>query len=85
MAIPRVLSAASPARARAKEFCARYGLKIPILLAPMAGACPVALSVAVANAGAMAAMGALLTAPEGIAAWSDSFRRASKGSFQLNL
>ncbi|MGH6849669.1 MAG: NAD(P)H-dependent flavin oxidoreductase [Methylocella sp.] len=75
----------SSARARAEKFCARYGLKIPILLAPMAGACPVALSVAVANAGAMAAMGALLTAPEGIAAWSDSFRRASKGSFQLNL
>ncbi|MGH6863795.1 MAG: NAD(P)H-dependent flavin oxidoreductase, partial [Methylocella sp.] len=73
------------ARARAKNFCAAYGLEIPILLAPMAGACPAALSVAVANAGAMGAMGALLTAPEGIAAWSDSFRRESQGSFQLNL
>jgi len=51
----------------------------------MAGACPVALSVAVANAGAMGAMGALLTPPDGIAAWSDSFRRVSNGSFQLNL
>ena len=47
----------SSARARAKKFCEVYGLKIPILLAPMAGACPVALSVAVANAGAMGAMG----------------------------
>jgi nitronate monooxygenase len=75
----------SPARARAKKFCEVYGLKFPILLAPMAGACPVALSVAVANAGAMGAMGALLTPPEGIAAWSDSFRRDSNGSFQLNL
>jgi nitronate monooxygenase len=75
----------SSARARAKKFCEVYGLEVPILLAPMAGACPVALSVAVANAGAMGAMGALLTPPEGIAAWSDSFRRESSGSFQLNL
>src|ERR1700737_188030 len=75
----------SSARARAKKFCEVYGLEVPILLAPMAGACPVALSVAVANAGAMGAMGALLTPPEGIAAWSDSFRRESQGSFQLNL
>jgi nitronate monooxygenase len=75
----------SSARARAKKFCEVYGLEVPVLLAPMAGACPVALSVAVANAGAMGAMGALLTPPEGIAAWSDSFRRESHGSFQLNL
>ncbi|MGB6175211.1 MAG: nitronate monooxygenase [Methylocella sp.] len=81
---PRGASTSS-ARARAKKFCEDYGLKIPILLAPMAGACPVALSVAVANAGAMGAMGALLTSPEGINAWSDSFRRESQGSFQLNL
>ncbi|MDQ6702497.1 MAG: nitronate monooxygenase [Pseudomonadota bacterium] len=75
----------SSVRARAEKFCEVYGLEIPILLAPMAGACPVALSVAVANAGAMGAMGALLTPPEGIAAWPDSFRRESNGSFQLNL
>ena len=45
---------AFPARERMKKFCEVYGLEIPILLAPMAGACPAALSVAVANAGAMA-------------------------------
>jgi nitronate monooxygenase len=78
-------SAALSARARAKEFCARYGLQIPILLAPMAGASPVALSVAVANEGGMGAMGALLTVPEGIVAWADAFRQDSSGSFQLNL
>jgi nitronate monooxygenase len=79
--------AASPSspRERVKKFCEVYGLEVPILLAPMAGACPVALSTAVANAGAMGAMGALLTPPEGIAAWSDSFGRDSNGSFQLNL
>ena len=75
----------SPARARAKEFCASYGLKLPILLAPMAGACPAGLSAAVANAGGMGAMGALLTEPEGIAKWSDAFRSESNGAFQLNL
>ena len=76
---------ASSARARAENFCARYGLELPILLAPMAGACPVELSAAVANAGGMGAMGALLTPPAGIAEWSAAFRRQSHGSFQLNL
>jgi len=75
----------SSARERTIKFCEVYGLEVPILLAPMAGACPVALSVAIANAGAMGAMGAVLTPPEGIAAWSDSFRRESQGSFQRNL
>ncbi len=74
-----------PARVRAKEFCARYGLDVPVLLAPMAGACPVALSVAVADAGGMGAMGAVLTAPEAILAWSEEFRRQSSGPFQINL
>jgi nitronate monooxygenase len=78
-------SPASSARARAKEFCERYGLKVPILLAPMAGACPVALSAAIANAGGMGAMGAVLSGPEAIAEWVDGFRRESRGSFQLNL
>ena len=28
------------ARARAQAFCDTYGLRVPILQAPMAGACP---------------------------------------------
>src|SRR5215467_15470769 len=72
------------ARERANEFCARYGLKVPILLAPMAGACPVSLSVAVANAGGMGAIGALLNSPDGIREWVSAFRAASRGPFQLN-
>ena len=47
-------------RDRAKAFCDGLGLRMPILLAPMAGACPPALSAAVANAGGMGAMGALV-------------------------
>jgi nitronate monooxygenase len=48
---------------RADRFCERYGLKLPILLAPMAGACPPSLSIVVANAGGMGAMGVLMTKP----------------------
>src|SRR6266481_1483438 len=72
------------ARGRAIAFCQRYGLRIPILLAPMAGCCPVSLSVAVADAGGMGAMGALLSSPDAIANWAAEFRSRSLGPFQLN-
>jgi nitronate monooxygenase len=72
-------------RERAAHFCAKYRLKMPLLLAPMAGACPASLSVAVANAGSMGAMGALLTKPAGIREWVAEFRSGSSGPFQLNL
>ncbi|HVR99666.1 MAG TPA: nitronate monooxygenase [Thermoanaerobaculia bacterium] len=71
-------------RDRAAAFCARYDLRLPVLLAPMAGASPASLSIAVANAGGMGAMGALMTQPAGIRAWVDQFRSASSGPFQLN-
>jgi nitronate monooxygenase len=70
--------------ARAEKFCAKYGLKLPILLAPMAGACPVDLSIALANAGSMGALGALMSAPEAIRAWVQEFRSKSDGPLQLN-
>ncbi len=69
---------------RAALFCEEYGLKLPILQAPMAGACPPGLSIAVANAGGMGAMGALMTKPGGIREWVREFRSASGGPFQLN-
>ena len=70
--------------ARAGEFCARSGLRIPILLAPMAGACPPGLSIAVANAGGMGAMGTLISTREKIRGWVEEFRSHSSGPFQLN-
>ncbi|MGH9489877.1 MAG: NAD(P)H-dependent flavin oxidoreductase [Terriglobales bacterium] len=79
------LPAAAGPQARALAFCQRFGLAVPILEAPMAGACPPALAAAVANAGGMGAMGALLTPAEGIAAWVAQFRAASAGPLQLNL
>jgi nitronate monooxygenase len=71
-------------RDRAAAFCDTYGLKVPILLAPMAGACPVSLSIAVANAGSMGALGALVTAPTGIADWVREFKAHSQGPLQIN-
>ena len=57
---------------------------MPILLAPMAGACPPALSIALANAGGMGALGALLTPGSGIHQWVSEFRSGSNGPLQLN-
>ncbi|MEA2759382.1 MAG: nitronate monooxygenase [Methylobacteriaceae bacterium] len=70
---------------RAANFCERFGLRVPILLAPMAGACPASLSIAVAKAGGMGAAGALLMSPAAIAAWMQEFRSSSNGAGQLNL
>src|ERR1700758_915605 len=78
------LDSQSP-RGRAMAFCQQYGLRIPILLAPMAGSCPVSLAVAVTDAGGMGAMGALMSSPDAIANWAAEFRSRSPGPFQLNL
>src|SRR5205809_5330341 len=73
------------ARERAEAFCRRFGLRVPILQAPMAGASPVGLAAAVGNAGGMGALGALMTSPDGIAGWAQQFRGHSNGTFQINL
>jgi len=73
------------ARERADQFCQRLGLQVPILQAPMAGACPASLASAVANAGGMGGLGALTTSPDGIADWVREFRDQSNGGFQINL
>ncbi|MGE0258804.1 MAG: NAD(P)H-dependent flavin oxidoreductase [Alphaproteobacteria bacterium] len=78
-------AAISGPRERAAAFCRLYGLRVPILMAPMAGACPVALAAAVANAGGMGGFGALTTAPDAIAGWGNGFRGQSNGAFQINL
>ena len=73
------------ALARTEAFCARFGLKLPILLAPMAGVPAPALSAAVAAAGGLGACGALLMPPEAIHAWAAQLRSAGADTFQLNL
>jgi nitronate monooxygenase len=74
-----------PALARAEAFCAAYDLRIPILQAPTAGACPPSLAAAVATAGGMGACGALLMEPAAIKAWASEVRAGSNGGFQMNL
>lgn len=70
---------------RTDVFCRRFGLSVPIIQAPMAGACPPELAAAIANAGGMGGMGALLTSPVGIGEWVAAFRARSNGAFQINL
>jgi len=45
---------------------------------------PPGLAAAVANAGGLGGMGALMTSPEGISEWVAEFRSQSNGPFQLN-
>ncbi|MDO9074710.1 MAG: nitronate monooxygenase [Rubrivivax sp.] len=70
---------------RAESFAQRFGLRAPVLLAPMAGACPVALSAAVAGAGGMGALGALLFDGPQIVDWVARFRAVGGGPLQVNL
>lgn len=71
--------------ARARAFAERFGLRAPILMAPMAGASPVALAAAVSDGGGMGACGALTMAPQDIAAWARAMRERTNGAFQMNL
>lgn len=70
---------------RARRFCDDHNLQLPILMAPMAGASPVALAAAVARAGGMGACGALLMDLDAIAEWIAGYRSASDGPLQMNL
>jgi len=83
MAATARLSSVGP-RERAAAFCAKYGMRMPILMAPMAGACPATLAAAVANAGGMGAMGALVSQPAAIRTWVEQFRSAGGEACQLN-
>jgi nitronate monooxygenase len=75
----------SAARDRATAFCRRFGLRVPILLAPMAGSNPPALAAAVANAGGLGAFGALNATPAAMQDWARDFRSRSNGGFLINL
>ena len=79
------VSSTSSALARAEAFAKSYGFRVPILLGPMAGACPASLSIAVANAGGLGSCGALLMQPPAIKTWAADVRAGSNGAFALNL
>lgn len=71
--------------ARAEAFAARLGLRVPILMAPMAGVHAVDLPVAVGEAGGLPALGVLLLEPPAIAEWVARFRRRSAAPLHLNV
>ncbi len=70
---------------RAEAFAQRFGLRLPVLMAPMAGVPAMPLATAVGQAGAMAAMGALLLDPAAMADWVSRFRATSDAPLQINL
>ena len=72
-------------RSRAEAFCERFGLRLPILLAPMAGSCPPSCSIAVMRAGGFGACAALLMQPSEIEDWAAEVRANVDGPFQVNL
>jgi len=74
-----------PALARATAFCEQFNLRVPILMAPMASACPPSLAIAIANAGALGGCGALMMQPEAIRKWAADVRAGTNGGFQFNL
>jgi nitronate monooxygenase len=72
-------------RNRAAAFCDRFGIRVPILLAAMAGACPPSSSIAVMRAGGFGACAALLMQPKEIEEWAAEVRANVDGPFQINL
>jgi nitronate monooxygenase len=74
-----------PALTRAAAFCEQFNLRVPILMAPMASACPASLAIAIANAGGLGGCGALMLQPEAIRKWAADVRAGTNGGFQFNL
>src|SRR6184192_3923448 len=72
-------------RSRAAGFCDRFGIRVPILLAPMAGACPPSSSIAVMRAGGFGACAALLMQSKEIEDFTAEVRTNQDGPFQINL
>jgi nitronate monooxygenase len=75
----------SPTLARVEAFCRRFSIRVPILLAPMAGSTPPSLAIAVAGAGGLGALGALTMSPEQIERWASEVRSGTNGGFNINL
>ena len=74
-----------PALTRAAAFCEQFNIRVPILMAPMASACPPSLAIAIANAGGLGGCGALPLQPQAIKQWAADVRAGTNGGFQFNL
>jgi nitronate monooxygenase len=60
-------------------------MTVPVVAAPMAGACPPQLAIAVTRAGGMGSNGVVNDPPARIAEWMTQFREGSSGPVQLNV
>lgn len=74
-----------PALHRAQLFAQHLGLHMPMAQAPMAGVPAVGLAAAVAQAGGLASLGALLMDPPAITSWVQRYRTAAQGPLHINL
>ena len=72
---------AKAALLRGKAFAKEFDLQAPILLAPMAGATPPSLSIAVATGGGMGACKVLMLTPDQIASWVHKMRPGQMAPF----
>ncbi|MEY3253548.1 MAG: hypothetical protein RL227_2521 [Pseudomonadota bacterium] len=75
----------SAARARAQAFAVAHRLALPLVQAPMAGVPSLPLAGAVARAGGMAAMGALMLTPQAIGDWVARLRAQAGADAPLLL
>ena len=67
------------------DYCARLGVEIPIVQAPMAGAGGVALAIAVAQAGGLGSLPAAMLSSTQLAEQIDEFRRATDAPLNVNF
>lgn len=73
------------ARLFATPFSERFGLRLPLVQAPMVGATTTAMVAAASNAGALGSLGAAAFAPERLATEVDAIRAATDRPFAVNL
>ncbi|MET0143701.1 MAG: nitronate monooxygenase [Ilumatobacteraceae bacterium] len=67
------------------DFCARLGIEIPIVQAPMAGAGGVALAIAVAQAGGLGSLPAAMLSNTELSDQIAEFRRATDAPLNVNF
>ncbi|MET3217429.1 UNVERIFIED_ORG: nitronate monooxygenase [Burkholderia territorii] len=73
------------ARSFSTPFSERFGLRLPLVQAPMVGATTTAMVAAASNAGALGSLGAGALAPERIEAEVAAIRAATGRPFAINL
>ncbi|KAB0656608.1 nitronate monooxygenase, partial [Burkholderia territorii] len=73
------------ARALSTPFSERFGLRLPLVQAPMVGATTAAMVAAASNAGALGSLGAGAFEPDRLAAEVAAIRAATSRPFAVNL